>query len=63
MVRRHEEMQEEVAKDMIEMAKSLRENSLVAKRIIHQDTEVRVSTELILLQYTSCTYVPQRVLL
>ena len=40
VLRHHEEMQEEIAQDMIEMAKSLRNNSLVAKKVILSDNEV-----------------------
>lgn len=40
VLRHHEELQEEVAKDMIDMARSLRDNSLVAKKIILSDNEV-----------------------
>ena len=39
----HQHMQDKLAEDMISMAKSLKNNSLIAKDIIRGDTKVRVS--------------------
>lgn len=36
----HQQMQDKLAEDMIEMAKSLKSNALVAKDIIRGDTKV-----------------------
>ena len=38
---RHQKMQDEIAEDMIRMAQSLKNNSLVAKEIILSDNKVR----------------------
>ncbi len=40
VIRHHEQMQEEIAEDMVSMAKSMKNNSLVAKKIIQSDNEV-----------------------
>ena len=40
--RHDEEMQEQVAKDMILLTKSLRDNSIAAQRIIQDDNDVSV---------------------
>ena len=40
VLRHHEEVQEEVAKEMIKMAQSLKQNSLAAKNIILTDNTV-----------------------
>ena len=40
VLRHHEEVQEELARDMIKMAQSLKQNSLAAKSIISSDNVV-----------------------
>ena len=39
-MRHHEQIQEEVAEDMIKMARSLKSNATIAKDIISQDSQV-----------------------
>ena len=39
-IRHQEALQEEVAQDMVAMARSLKDNSLAAKRVISSDNEV-----------------------
>ncbi len=40
VLQRHHQMQDEIAQDMVSMARSLRHNSLVAKDIIVRDNKV-----------------------
>ena len=41
VLERHQKMQDEIAEDMIRMARSLKDNSLIAKDIIIGDNKVR----------------------
>ena len=43
VLRHHEEVQEEVAREMIKMAQSLKQNSLAAKSIILTDNKVSLT--------------------
>ena len=40
MLERHQKMQEEVAEDMVKLARSLKQNAVVAKKIIQDDNKV-----------------------
>ncbi len=42
VVSRHQKMQDEIAEDMIKMARSLKNNSLAAKEVILSDNKVIV---------------------
>ncbi len=44
VLRHHEEVQEEVAREMIKMAQALKQNSLAAKTIILTDNQVSIAT-------------------
>jgi len=46
-VRHHEQIQEEVAEDMIKMARSLKSNATIAKDIISKDNQVGVGSSVI----------------
>lgn len=54
-LREHEERQEKIAEEMIEMARSLKHHSEVARDIIKSDTEVSVILHVIMI--TVCTQV------
>ena len=40
VVERHQKMQEEVAEDMVKLARSLKQNAVVAKKIMQDDNKV-----------------------
>jgi hypothetical protein len=42
VLERHQKMQEEVAEDMVKLARSLKKNAIVAKEIIKNDNQVGV---------------------
>lgn len=44
LLQRHRQIQEKVAEDMIDMARSLRAHSEAAKKIIAEDVQVSAST-------------------